>query len=94
MKEGSAMLVIHNVMEDAVKDLLDNQWGNLNVSCHCETCKADVYALSLNRLKPHYVRDQSGSMYVKAHLMTAQSRATILTAITESAKVVSVYPHH
>ncbi|MCL1632346.1 late competence development ComFB family protein [Sporolactobacillus sp. CPB3-1] len=88
------MGTVHNVMEDSVKDLLEKYWGDLPVSCHCETCKSDVYALSLNRLKPHYVRDQSGRMYAKASLMTTQARATILTAITESAKVVSAYPHH
>ncbi|MDN3955386.1 late competence development ComFB family protein [Sporolactobacillus laevolacticus] len=87
-------MLIHNVMEEAVKDLLEKHWRNLSVSCHCETCKADVFALSLNRLKPHYVRAQAGSMYAKANLMTTQARATILTAITESAKVVSAYPHH
>ncbi|MCO7128215.1 late competence development ComFB family protein [Sporolactobacillus shoreicorticis] len=88
------MNAVHNVMETAVRDLLDQQWENLSISCHCEMCKLDVYALSLNRLKPRYVRDQSGSMYAKASLMTTQARATILTAITESAKVVSAYPHH
>lgn len=88
------MNAVHNVMEAAVEDLLDKQWENLSISCHCDTCRLDVYALSLNRLRPHYVRAQSGNMYAKASLMTTQARATILTAITESAKVVSAYPHH
>jgi Late competence development protein ComFB. len=85
---------IHNVMEEAAADLLDRQWVNLTVSCHCEECKTDVLALSLNRLKPHYVRQQKGSALAKADLLTGQARATILTAIVESAKVVSAYPHH
>lgn len=85
---------IHNMMEEAVADILEKQWGNLSVSCHCTECKTDVLALSLNRLKPYYVRNQAGSMYAKAGLMTEQSRATILTAIVESSKVVSAYPHH
>lgn len=85
---------IHNVMEEAAADLLNRQWENLSVSCHCEECKTDVLALSLNRLKPHYVRQQKGSALAKADLLTEQARATILTAIVESARVVSAYPHH
>lgn len=85
---------VHNMMEEAVEDLLNKHWDSLAVSCHCEECKTDVMALSLNRLKPHYVRQQEGSMYAKAGLMTEQSRATVLTAIVESAKIVSAYPHH
>ncbi|WP_353948524.1 late competence development ComFB family protein [Sporolactobacillus sp. Y61] len=92
-KEGLAMNV-HNMMEEAVQDLLDSQWQYLNLSCHCDECRADVLALSLNRLKPHYVRQRTGLMYTKAGLMTEQSRATILTAIVESAKIVSASPHH
>ncbi|GAY77050.1 hypothetical protein NBRC111894_2604 [Sporolactobacillus inulinus] len=93
-KEGLVMQRVHNVMEDAVADLLQQQWRNLPAACHCDGCKADVYALTLNRLKPHYVRMPVGSMYVKAHLMTVQSRATILTALTESVKIISADPHH
>lgn len=85
---------VHNVMEEAAADLLDKQWGYLTMTCHCEECKMDVLALSLNRLKPHYVRQQRGSALAKADLLTGQARATILTAIVESAKVVSAYPHH
>jgi competence protein ComFB len=92
-KEVLAMDV-HNVMEDAVEDLLNQHWGQLLISCHCDECKNDVLALSLNRLKPHYVRNQTGRAYTKADLMTEQAKATILTAIVESAKVVSAYPHH
>lgn len=55
-KEVLAMDV-HNVMEDAVEDLLNQHWGQLLISCHCDECKNDVLALSLNRLKPHYVRN-------------------------------------
>ncbi|MDD9150753.1 MULTISPECIES: late competence development ComFB family protein [unclassified Sporolactobacillus] len=87
-------MIIHNVMEEAVEDILDKQWENLAVSCHCPECKMDVLALSLNRLKPRYVRNQAGGMYAKADLMTEQSRATILTAIVESSKVVSACPRH
>lgn len=88
------MMHVHNMMEDAVEDLLEKQWDNLTVSCHCGECKMDVLALSLNRLKPHYVRLQAGSAYVKADLMTEQAKATMLTAIVESTKVISAYPHH
>lgn len=88
------MMPVHNMMEDAVRDLIDKQWDNLSVSCHCDECKTDVFALSLNRLNPHYVRQQLGSAYVKADLMTEQAKATLLTAIVESARVVSASPHH
>ncbi|GGL52935.1 late competence development ComFB family protein [Sporolactobacillus putidus] len=87
-------MIIHNMMEDAVKDILEKQWGNLSISCYCSECKMDVLAMSLNRLKPHYIRNRAGMMYTKANLMTEQSRATILTAIVESSKVVSAHPCH
>ncbi|MFX3619494.1 MAG: late competence development ComFB family protein [Sporolactobacillus sp.] len=87
-------MVIHNVMEEAVQDLLERYWDQLPLSCHCETCKADVFALCMNQLQPRYASHSVGSMYAKANLMTDQARATILTAITESAKTVSTHPHH
>lgn len=87
-------MLIHNVMEEAVQDLLERHWERFPVSCHCESCKADVFTLCMNRLQPHYASHQVGSMYAKADLLTDQARATILTAITESARIVSEHPHH
>lgn len=87
-------MVVHNMMEDAASDLLSRHWVHFQVACHCDACREDVLALSLNKLKPKYVRYPAGSMYAKADLMTEQSAATILTALVESAKVVSAHPHH
>lgn len=85
---------VHNVMEDAVYEFLEKYWQDIPAACHCDQCKQDIYTLTLNQLPPYYATTVEGAMYNKSELMSVQSRATILTALTTSAKKVSQFPHH
>lgn len=87
-------MAVHNMMEDVVKDILDQQWHYMTVSCRCGQCREDIFALALNNLKPHYVSDQLGGAYVKAEFFSEQSKATVLTAIVEAKQKVSANPKH
>ncbi|MFT8363232.1 MAG: late competence development ComFB family protein [Sporolactobacillus sp.] len=87
-------MAVHNVMEDAVSEFLEKHWQDIPAACHCDQCKQDIYTLSLNHLPPCYATTVEGAMYAKSALMTVQSRATILTALTVSAKKVSQSPRH
>lgn len=85
---------VHNMMEDFVTDMLDKQWNHIELNCHCDRCKEDVLALTLNHIAPHYVANQKGGAYIKAQFFSEQSSATILTAIVEAAQKVSSRPRH
>lgn len=77
-----------NVMEDLVKNALDEQIDSLGLECTCEKCRNDILALALNELPPHYVVKEEGNLFIKAKFLENQNRTNILCAITKAAEIV------
>jgi competence protein ComFB len=77
-----------------IEKLMEEQWGQLGMSCSCELCKNDVMALTLNALPACYVTNQRGQSIQRAKLMVEQTHADILRELARAAVVVAQNPSH
>ena len=82
-----------NLMEDIVLRNLDSVMES-GGGCTCDACRSDVMAYALNHLKPHYVATRQGRLMVKLQSYTSQSRADVLSALSEAASLVAQSPRH
>jgi competence protein ComFB len=85
--------VSKNLSEELMELHLDGCIHSSNV-CGCERCRADIRALTLNALPPHYVVTDLGDAYVRLEGMSTQSQADIITAIMKAINVVKKNPRH
>ncbi|WP_453993435.1 late competence development ComFB family protein [Bacillus nitroreducens] len=83
---------VFNAMEPLVAEAINENWAEYNLPCKCEQCKNDVFALTLNNLKPRYVSKESGMAYVKAQYFDKQMMANIYVKIAEAVNIVAKNP--
>ena len=83
----------HNIMEDVALRHLD---GVLEADggCRCAACRADVMALALNPLQPHYVVSDKGRMLVQLNSYDGQFRTDVVAALSQARQVVRARPRH
>ena len=62
--------------------------------CKCTKCKADVVALTLNQLPPHYVASEKGEVLSKADHFNLENKSKLLVALTNAIKQVADAPRH
>ena len=86
-------IAIRNLNEDFVELYVDECMEKRGM-CTCEICTADVRAIALNQLPPHYVSTDVGDAMVRHVAQTTQGQADILAAIMEGVKVVEDNPRH
>jgi len=86
---------IKNLKEELVCELLEKVLsGNADI-CKCQLCIEDIFALSLNMLKPLYVQSTFKETTFKDYDLTkVLDREKITEAIQEAIKKVSGHPHH
>jgi competence protein ComFB len=83
--------MLHNVVEDLVEEHLEKVLAQYDC-CKCEKCRLDMQAMSLNKLKPHYV--VSRDLYSKARYLDQSTQNTILMAVITSVEFVKDHPRH
>lgn len=84
--------MIHNLMEEHVRDSFDGVSKRFPDFCACYICREDVYVYALNRLQPHYVRSQQGLAVTEVRLDRDQERAAIDVAVIEGIRRVHATP--
>jgi len=84
---------VKNMMEELVEVRLEEDMRAAGV-CTCTKCKADVFALALNNLKPHYVVTSQGNVFSHMEGSTTQSQAELTVALTEAIRLVGSNPRH
>lgn len=82
-----------NYMEIWVKEHMEELLKDSDI-CKCEKCKRDIYALSLNNLKPFYVATNRGRLITKASGMHQQLETDIIIEITKAINIVNNKPMH
>ncbi len=87
------MLYVINNMEIWVEKCLNEAVKDLNM-CKCDKCLKDVYALTLNRLKPKYIIADKGIESEKVDFEFEKSKENIISCIRECALIVSENPKH
>ncbi|GLY09148.1 late competence development ComFB family protein [Bacillus badius] len=83
-------MAVYNVMEDIVKGIIADQLDYLHLSCTCPRCQEDILALSLNKVPPTYIVNNSRQPLVKAkYMVNTQDYANTVAAVAQAAAVVS-----
>ena len=85
---------LKNVMEDAVEYQLNKILPTMPNVCACEKCRLDMASFALNRLRPQYVRTDTGALYQKLNNSSHQAEAEVVTAIISAINVISEHPKH
>jgi competence protein ComFB len=92
------MMDVRNVMEDAVKVVVEELFELENKDkrlgfCTCDQCKLDVECYVLNRLKPEYIVSSRGLAYSELEgLDKVQRRADLISLVKEGWGKVSHAP--
>ena len=69
--------MIHNLVEEHVRDSYDGVVKEFPGFCGCFICREDVYVYALNRLVPRYVTTRQGQAVTDVKLDRDQERAVI-----------------
>ena len=85
---------LKNIMEDDVEYQLNQILPTMTGICSCEDCRLDMATYALNRLKPNYVRSDTGALFHKVNTSSTQAKTEILTAVVTAINVIGAHPHH
>lgn len=85
--------VVLNVMEKLV-DLKAPRYISMFGLCDCERCAADVRALTLTHLQPHYIVVPKIDANAMITIFESRFNSTIFAQLTRSCKVVMDNPRH
>ncbi len=85
---------LKNIMEDDVEYHLNKLLPTMPDICSCDTCKLDMATYALNRLKPNYVRTDTGALFHKLNTSSTQAKTEILTAVVTAINIIGSHPHH
>lgn len=85
-----------NVMEEIVESLVTIliHSPDYQMFCHCDKCKLDIIAYSLNNLPHHYVTTDAWRDVVFNQLNTEENRKWINKRIISAIHLVGNYPKH
>ncbi|MCA1031434.1 late competence development ComFB family protein [Bacillus timonensis] len=83
---------VMNAMEVIIAEALTEYWPSIKMTCKCEKCRADVFALVLNMVPPRYFSKEMGFAYVKAQYFEKQMKTNLLVKIAEATSKVSDHP--
>ncbi len=84
---------IVNLSELMVKDLMYDVIRKLNV-CDCSLCKADIMALTLNKIPQKYVTTEEGKQVMQLDMYRKQYETDVLSALTRACVRVKGSPRH
>lgn len=85
---------LKNIMEDDVEYQLNKLLPTMPNICSCDICKLDMATYALNRLKPNYVRTDTGALFHKLNTSSTQAKTEILTAVVTAINTIGSCPHH
>ncbi len=85
---------VKNFMEKVVERKLKELIEKFPELCTCEECLADIEALALNHLEPHYIATEKGELYTKLDSVKVQSEVDVTKALVDAIDIVKQKPHH
>lgn len=92
---GYDLSEISNLNEELVIELMEKVLDENKSICRCQLCIEDIFALSLNKLKPLYVQSSTREGIFKEYDLTKiLDREKVKEAILEAVNRVTRYPHH
>lgn len=88
------MSELKNVIEDLVREKLDEYLEKRDDICKCKQCKLDILAIVLNNFPPKYIVTKKGEAYSRLNALSLQFNVDILTAIIQACEIVKRNPRH
>lgn len=85
---------VHNFIEVEVDKLLPNLLEKYTGMCKCQKCVADIKAITLNNLIPHYVASEKGELYTKLLEFDSQTEVDIYKELIKAINIVKGRPQH
>lgn len=82
-----------NVMEDIVEEGIDECIDSLGI-CTCPTCRRDLTALVLNRMRPKYVNTDKGELMSKVDELSSATKISMISTIATCAEIIKKNPSH
>ena len=86
-------LVVLNVMEKLV-ELKAPRYIKMFGLCSCERCAADVRALTLTNLQPHYLVVPRSDAQAMITIFESRFNSTIFAQLTRACKIIADNPRH
>ncbi|MCL1807179.1 MAG: late competence development ComFB family protein [Oscillospiraceae bacterium] len=83
--------MLHNIVEDLVEEWLEKVIAQYQC-CKCAKCRLDMMAMSLNKLKPHYV--VARDVYSKTRYLNTAMQNDIMMAVVTSVDFIKDHPRH
>lgn len=88
------MYKLINYTELSVHQALQDFLRENTLSCSCEQCQADIMALALNRLPPHYYVSKRGEIMTQWESRSTTDKVRIMADVVRAAQQVSASPSH
>lgn len=84
---------VQNITEEMVQALMGEVVQDTGM-CGCARCRADLLALSLNKLKPRYKVTGEGDTMQRFLSLIPQNKADLYRTMYEEAMLVKANPRH
>ncbi len=84
----------HNIMEEIVKNHLDDIMANRPELCKCSKCIDEIMARVLSNLPAKYITTDSGAMYTLIEQVRVEQSSEILKELMKVLEYLQKYPVH
>jgi competence protein ComFB len=92
---GCDLSSIENLNEELVIEMMEKIINDNNTICKCQLCIEDIYALSLNKIKPLYVQSTFKESTFKGYdLKKILDKELVGKAINDAITTISGNPNH
>ena len=92
---GCDLSSIENLNEELVIEIMEKIINDDNTICKCQLCIEDIYALSLNKIKPLYVQSTFKESTFKGYdLKKILDKELVGKAINDAIATISGNPNH
>ena len=83
-----------NTLEDAVAEEVEAALKHIKNICKCDRCFADICAVALNSLTPHYVTTAMDELYHRVSLLDIKKQIEIFDKVYDAIDTVKNNPSH
>ncbi|MBU4305685.1 MAG: late competence development ComFB family protein, partial [Candidatus Omnitrophica bacterium] len=84
----------HNIMEDIVKNYLDEILSMRFDVCTCDICRQNILAYTLSRVPAQYVTTEIGAMHTLIEQIKVEHSSKILRELIVAIQLVKDNPRH
>ena len=92
---GCDLSAIENINEELVIEMMEKIINEDETICRCQFCTEDIYALSLNKIKPLYVQSTFKESTFKGYDLTKiLDKEIVGKAIHDAITTIIRNPHH